>query len=60
MEKVVRIIAFILLLSTTTVFVLKIFIIVPIEKEQLLGLFLIGAISLLWANWRGSKKDNKK
>jgi len=60
MEKLVRILAMILLLGTTIFFVLKIFTEVPISHRNLFILFLIGVISLFWANLRGNKTDRKK
>ncbi len=59
MRNFVRIISFILLLGTTLVFVLKIVYPVPVSHKHLIILFLIGAISLLWTNYR-DKSDNKE
>ncbi|PLX10145.1 MAG: hypothetical protein C0597_17315 [Marinilabiliales bacterium] len=60
MKNLVRILALILLLGTTIIFILKIFMIIPINYIQLIILFIIGAICLFWANWRESKTDTKK
>lgn len=60
MEKLVRILAMILLLGTTAIFVLKIFIEIPVSHKHLFILFLIGAISFFWANLRGNKADENK
>jgi phosphate/sulfate permease len=53
MKNFVRILAFLLLIGSTIIFILKIKINIPISHTHLLALFIIGAISLLWAN----KKD---
>lgn len=60
MEKFVRLIAFILLLSTTTIFVLKIIVNIPISHKQLFIIFIVGMISFFWANWREGRKEKKK
>lgn len=53
----VRILALILLLGTTGIFVLKIMFTIPIANTHLFILFIVGAISLLWANARGNKSE---
>ncbi len=60
MEKFVRLIAIILLLSTTTLFVIKIIVNIPISHRQLLIIFIVGIISFFWANWREGRKEKKK
>jgi len=57
MVKLVRILAFILLLGTTIVFVLKLKMTIPIEYKHLFMFFIIGAVSLLWANFREKTLD---
>ncbi len=59
MEKFVRLIAFILLLSTTTIFVLKIIVNIPISHKQLFIIFIVGMISFFWANWREGRKEKR-
>ncbi|MFC2103997.1 hypothetical protein ACFLS4_01430 [Bacteroidota bacterium] len=54
MRTLVRLIAFILLLGTTIIFILKIRLNVPISYTHLVIIFIIGAISLFWANLRGN------
>jgi len=57
MEKFVRILAFILLLGTTAIFIMKIFTSLPIAHSHLFILFMVGVISLFWANWRENRKE---
>lgn len=52
MNKLVRIIAFILLIGSTAIFVLKLKLSIPIGQKHLIAFFIIGAVSLLWANFR--------
>ncbi len=52
MKNFVRILAFLLLIGTTIIFILKIKVNIPISHTHLLALFIIGAISLIWANKR--------
>lgn len=58
MEKFIRILALILLLSTTAIFVFKIFVNIPVSHKHLFILFAVGVLSFFWANLRDSK--NKK
>lgn len=52
MKNFVRILAFALLLGSTALFVLKLKFNIPIGHKHLIAFFVIGAISLLWANLR--------
>jgi len=55
MNNFVRILAFILLIGSTIVFILKIKFNIPITHKQLIIFFIVGVISLFWANLRDSK-----
>jgi|GEM_PF-4940425 len=59
MKNFVRIIGFILVLSSTIMFVLKLMIFIPIENRHLLVLFIIGAICIIWANFRNKPKEER-
>ena len=52
MNKLVRIIAFILLIGSTVIFVLKLKFSIPIGQKHLITFFIIGAVNLVWANYR--------
>ena len=60
MKIFVRIIAIVLLLGTTIIFVLKVRLHIPIAYKHLIGLFVLGAASLFWANFRESNSSRKK
>ncbi|NOQ26066.1 MAG: hypothetical protein GQ564_11940 [Bacteroidales bacterium] len=57
MKNFVRILAFVLLIGTTVVFVLKLKFNIPIEHKHLFAFFVIGAISLLWSNLRDKSSE---
>jgi len=59
MKNFVRIIGLILLLCSTLVFVLKLKFVIPVENIHLLILFVVGAICLLWSNYRNKPKDER-
>jgi hypothetical protein len=50
MKNFVRILAFLLLIGSTTLFVLKVFIPIPVSHLQLVIVFAVGVISFFWAN----------
>ena len=60
MKIFIRSLAFILLLGTTIIFVLKVRMNIPVSYTQLLIGFIVGAVSLLWTNFRESKENKKK
>lgn len=60
MKNFVRIIAFLLLIGSTTLFVLKVFMDIPVSHGQLLILFAIGVISFFWANYKVGDDQPKK
>jgi hypothetical protein len=57
MTNFVRILAFVLLLGSTVVFVLKLKFNIPVGHNHLIAFFVIGAISLLWSNHRDKSSD---
>lgn len=57
MTNFVRILAFVLLVGATAVFVLKLKFNIPIGHKHLIAFFVIGAISLLWANLRDKASE---
>jgi len=60
MKNFVRILAFMLLLGSTFLFVLKIFMNIPISHGHLFILFIIGVVSFLWANYKIGENQSKK
>ncbi len=60
MINLVRYLGMALLLGVTVIFVLKMKIIVPISYRNLILLFLLGGISMLWANFRDKSDDKNK
>jgi len=59
MNTFVRILSYILLIVTTIIFVLKVKIVIPVSYKQLIIVFAVGVISLLWATLR-EDKNNKR
>jgi hypothetical protein len=59
MKNFVRIIGLILLLVSTTLFVLKIKYVIPVENLHLVILFIVGAACYFWANLRNKPKDER-
>jgi heme A synthase len=57
MKNLVRIFAFLLLIGSTTIFVLKLMFNIPIAQKHLIIFFVLGAIILLWANSRDKGSD---
>jgi phosphate/sulfate permease len=57
MRNFVRILAFVLLIGTTVIFVLKIKLNIPISHIHLIIFFIIGVISLFWANLRNKTSE---
>lgn len=60
MKNFVRILAFLLLIGSTALFVLKVFIQIPVTHLQLLIVFVVGVISFFWANHNLDKDQSKK
>ncbi len=60
MKILIRTVAFILLLGTTIIFVLKTRMNIPVSYTHLLIGFVVGAVSLLCTNLRESKENKKK
>jgi hypothetical protein len=60
MKNFVRILAFLLLIGSTALFVLKVFIQIPVTHLQLLIVFAVGVISFFWANHNLDKDSSKK
>jgi Kef-type K+ transport system membrane component KefB len=59
MKIFIRTLAFILLLGTTIVFVLKVRMNIPVTYTHLLIGFVVGAVTLLWTNFRESKENKR-
>ncbi len=59
MKIFIRSLSFILLLGTTIVFVLKARMNIPVSYTHLLIGFIVGAICLLWINFRESKENKR-
>ena len=59
MKIFVRILAFLLLIGTTIIFILKVWVSIPISYKQLLALFIVGVVSMFWANLRGNESNQK-
>lgn len=59
MKIFIRVLAFILLLGTTIVFVLKVRMNIPISYTHLFVGFVVGALCLLWINFRESKENKR-
>lgn len=60
MKDFVRILAFLLMIGSTVLFVLKVFMQIPISHLQLLIVFGVGVISFFWANYNLDKDQSKK
>jgi phosphate/sulfate permease len=60
MKILIRTIAFILLIGTTIIFILKIRLNIPVSYNHLFIGFIVGAISLLWTNIREGAEYRKK
>jgi phosphate/sulfate permease len=60
MKILIRTVAFILLIGTTIIFILKVRINLPISNVHLLVGFSAGAASLLWTNLRESAELRKR
>ncbi|MCB2194643.1 MAG: hypothetical protein KQH79_02225 [Bacteroidetes bacterium] len=60
MKNFVRILAFLLMIGSTVLFVLKVFMQIPITHLQLLIVFAVGVISFFWANYNLDKDQSKK
>ena len=60
MIKLVRYLGITLLLGVTVIFLLKIKMIIPISYRNLIMLFLLGFISMIWANFRDKSVDKNE
>ena len=60
MKNFVRILAFLLMIGSTLLFVLKVFMQIPVSHLQLLIVFAVGVISFFWANYNLDKDQSKK
>lgn len=60
MKNLVRILGIILLLSSTALFIAKLFVIIAISHFHLAMIFLVGAVCNIWANWGNSEKEERK
>lgn len=60
MTNFVRIVSYILMIGTTLVFVLKVKFIIPISYKQLIAVFILGVVSMFWANFRNNKVVKNK
>ncbi len=59
MKTFIRILSYILLISITIIFVLKVKFVIPISYGQLIIVFIVGVISLFWAILQGDKPNKR-
>lgn len=60
MTNFVRILGIILLLLTTVLMIIQFWVQLPVNFAYLFGLFMIGAISLMWANLKESREYQRR